>query len=173
MPQLRAVAYYRKSNDDDGSSIEQQREWARTAAQKEGVEIVREFADQAKKGHETATRAAFHEMLRFCQEQARKRDPIDVVVCWHTNRFSRADSLETAKFLCEFRDAGARRVLTAQRWYDFSRFEDRILHNIEQDASNHKGMINQTQAATRGRINAASEGRWAGGPIPLGLPRRA
>src|SRR6516165_5921814 len=115
MAALRGVGYYRKSDDDDGGSVEQQREWARAACQKEGVELVHEFVDQAKAGWDTARRTDFHEMLRFCQEQARKRDPIDVVVCWHTNRFSRADSLETAKFLCEFRDAGARRVLTAQR----------------------------------------------------------
>jgi DNA invertase Pin-like site-specific DNA recombinase len=131
MPQLRAVAYYRKSNDDDGSSIEQQREWARTAAQKEGVEIVREFADQAKKGHETATRTAFHEMLAFCQEQARRRMPIQAVVTWHTNRFSRSDSQETSWFYWEFRKAGVSRILTAQRWYDFARMEDRLVQNIE------------------------------------------
>jgi DNA invertase Pin-like site-specific DNA recombinase len=168
MPAIRAVAYYRKSNDDDGGSVEQQREWARVACEKEGLELVREFVDQAKRGWDTAARTEFHAMLAFCQEQARKRTPIDVVVCWHTNRFSRADSLETGKFLYEFRAAGARRVLTAQRWYDFGRFEDRILHNIEQDASNHRGMIDQTQACTRGRIDAAREGRWAGGTIPLG-----
>jgi site-specific DNA recombinase len=168
MPGIRAVAYYRKSNDDDGGSVEQQREWARVACEKEGLELVREFVDQAKRGWDTAARTDFHAMLAFCQEQARRRTPIDVVVCWHTNRFSRADSLETAKFLYEFRAAGARRVLTAQRWYDFGRFEDRILHNIEQDASNHKGMIDQTQASARGRIDAARDGRWAGGSIPLG-----
>jgi hypothetical protein len=38
MPALRAVAYYRKSNDDDGGSVDQQREWARTACEKEGGE---------------------------------------------------------------------------------------------------------------------------------------
>jgi site-specific DNA recombinase len=168
MTALRAVAYYRKSNDDDGGSVDQQREWARVACEKEGVELVREFVDQAKAGWDTTRRTGFHEMLAFCQEQAQRKTPVDAIVCWHTNRFSRADSLETARFLCEFRDTGARRVLTAQRWYDFGRFEDRILHNIEQDASNHKGMIDQTQAATRGRIDAANAGRWAGGTIPLG-----
>jgi DNA invertase Pin-like site-specific DNA recombinase len=96
---IRAVFYGRKSNEDDGSSIDQQRDWARTTCQKERVEIVREFADQAKKGHETATRTEFHEMLKFCQEQSRQGTPIDVIVCWHHNRFSRADSQETAWFI--------------------------------------------------------------------------
>jgi DNA invertase Pin-like site-specific DNA recombinase len=165
---IRAVAYYRKSNDDDGGSVEQQREWAHVASEKESVELVREFVDQAKAGWDTAKRTDFHAMLAFCQEQARRGTPIDAIVCWHTNRFSRADSIETSHYLHLFREAGARRVLTAQRWYDFGRFEDRVVHNIQQDASNHKGMIDQTQAAVRGRIDTAGAGRWAGGPIPLG-----
>jgi DNA invertase Pin-like site-specific DNA recombinase len=84
MPAIRVAAYYRKSNEDDGRSIDQQRQWAQTACQKEGVELVREFADHAEKGHETATRTEFHDMLRFCQRQARQGEPIDAIVCmWH------------------------------------------------------------------------------------------
>jgi site-specific DNA recombinase len=168
MPQLRAVAYYRKSNDDDGSSIDQQREWAHTAAQKEGVEIVREFADQAKKGHENATRTAFQEMLRFCQEEARRRAPIQAVVCWHTNRFSRADSQETGWYVWEFRKAGVSRLLTAQKWIDFARGEDRIIFGVNQEAGDHKFILDMAQATARGRVAAALAGRWAGGPPPLG-----
>ena len=165
---LRAVFYGRKSNDDDGESVEQQQKWARDACAREGIELAHEFADHAKKGHETATRTAFHEMLRYCQEQARKRTPIDTIVCWHHNRFSRADSQESAWFVWEFRKAGVNRLLTASRWYTFSRMEDRVLLNIEQDTSNHRYVIDLAQATTRGRIAAASDGRWAGGVIPLG-----
>jgi DNA invertase Pin-like site-specific DNA recombinase len=168
MPAVRAVAYYRKSNDDDGSSIDQQREWARAAAAREGVELVREFADQAKRGHDTAGRTAFHEMLEFCQQEHRRGAPVQAIVTWHLNRFSRADSQETSWFIWEFRKAGVARILTAQRWYDFSRMEDRVISNIEQDTSNHKGMIDQAQASARGRIDVARAGRWAGGPPPLG-----
>ena len=168
MPALRAVAYYRKSNDDDGNSIDQQREWARAACEREGVELAREFADQAKKGHETATRTEFHEMLAWCQEQARKRTPVQASATWHTNRFSRADSQETAWFVWEFRKAGIGRILTAQRWYDLARKEDRALLNLEQDFTNHQYSIDLAQASTRGRIAAARAGRWAGGPPPLG-----
>lgn len=167
MPAIRAVAYYRKSNEDDGNSIDQQREWARGACQREGLELVCEFADQAKKGHETATRTAFHEMLKFCQDQARRHAPIQAVVCWHPDRFSRSDSLETSKFLFEFREAGAGRMLTAQKWIDFNRPEDRMLSGIEQEAGAHKFVTDLAKATTRGRIAAASDGRWAGGPIPF------
>jgi site-specific DNA recombinase len=168
VPPIRAVAYYRKSNEDDGSSIDQQREWARAACQKEGVELVREFADQAKKGHENATRTAFQEMLRFCQEEARRRAPIQAVVCWHTNRFSRADSQETSWYVWEFRKAGVNRLFTSQKVIDFARGEDRIIFGVNQEAGDHKFILDMAQATTRGRVAATKAGRWAGGPPPLG-----
>src|SRR5262245_2865983 len=89
---LRGVAYYRKSDRDDGESIAQQREWARAAALAEGIEIVREFEDQARPGWQTDRREDFHNMLAFCQAEAAAGRRIDVVVCWNPNRFSRADS---------------------------------------------------------------------------------
>jgi site-specific DNA recombinase len=168
MTAIRAVAYYRKSNEDDGGSVEQQQQWARPACEKEGVELVREFTDQAKRGWDTAARTDFHEMLRFCQQEAARGAPVQAVVCWHTNRFSRADSQETSWFIWEFRKAGVARVLTAQRWYDFSRMEDRLLHNIEQEAGNHKGMIDTAEAALRGQLANAAAGRPNGGPPPYG-----
>jgi site-specific DNA recombinase len=156
----RGVAYYRKSDNDDGSSVEQQREWAHKACPGAGIEIVREFADQAKKGWDTSKRTDFHAMLAFCQEQQRQGTPVDAVVCWHTNRFSRADSQETSWFIWEFRKAGVNRIFTASHgWRDFRKDTDRILFGIEQETTNHRYTIDLAQAATRGRIDAAKEGR--------------
>src|SRR5262245_39420809 len=121
---VRAVAYYRKSNEDDGSSIDQQQVWAARASEQEDILIEREFADQARKGHETATRTAFHQMLAYCQQRQRDGHPIDAIICWHPNRFSRSDSLETARFLHEFREAGVCRMFTASHgWRDFRKLE--------------------------------------------------
>jgi DNA invertase Pin-like site-specific DNA recombinase len=166
---IRAVTYYRKSNEDDGGSVEQQQKWALAAAPQQGIEILREFTDQAKKGHETATRTAFHDMLRFCQQEGKQGRPVEAIVCWHPNRFSRADSIETGWFVHEFRKAGVCRMFTAARgWVDFGRMEDRIIFGIEQDASNHRYVVDLAQDATRGRLAGAREGRWMGGPIPYG-----
>jgi DNA invertase Pin-like site-specific DNA recombinase len=166
---VRAVAYYRKSSEDDGGSVDQQQKWALAAAPSQGVEVVREFADQAKKGHETASRTAFHEMLRFCQQEAKRGSPVEAIVCWHPNRFSRADSQETGWFVWEFRKAGVGRMFTAARgWVDFGRMEDRIIFGIEQDASNHRYVVDLARDCTRGRLSGAREGRWMGGPVPYG-----
>jgi site-specific DNA recombinase len=165
---LRGAFYGRKSDDDDGKSVEQQREWARDACAKEGIDLVREFADEAVAGHDTARRTDFHRMLDFCREQARLRRPVDVVVCWHTNRFSRSDSQETGWFIWEFRKAGTGRLFTAQRWYDMSRKEDRALLNLEQDFTNQQYVIDLAQAVARGKLAAAREGRWNGGRANFG-----
>jgi DNA invertase Pin-like site-specific DNA recombinase len=157
---IRVVAYYRKSNEDGGESIDQQKDWARPACAAEGVEIVREFIDQAKKGWDTASRTAFHDMLAFCQDQQRRGTPIDAIVCWHANRFSRADSQETNWYIWEFRKAGVNRIFTASHgWRDFRKETDRILFNLEQDTSNHRFVLDLAQACTRGRLDAAREGR--------------
>jgi DNA invertase Pin-like site-specific DNA recombinase len=165
---IRAVAYYRKSNEDDGNSIEQQREWAHDVCPKEDIVLVREFSDQAKRGWETAKRTEFHEMLDFCRQQARQGTPVDTILCWNANRFSRADSQETSWFIWEFRQAGVGRMLTATRWVDFSRMEDRVLFNIEQDTSHHPYVVNLARDSTRGRITAARGARYNGGGIPYG-----
>jgi site-specific DNA recombinase len=165
---IRVVAYYRKSNDDDGNSVDQQREWAHEVCPKEGLALVREFADQAKRGWETDRRTEFHEMLDFCRQQARQGTPVDALLCWNANRFSRADSQETSWFIWEFRQAGVGRMLTATRWVDFSRMEDRVLFNIEQDTSHHPFVINSARDSTRGRIKAARGAGYNGGGIPYG-----
>jgi DNA invertase Pin-like site-specific DNA recombinase len=164
-----AVFYGRKSDEDDGGSVEQQLTWARGAAPEESIQIIKEFTDQAKKGHETASRTAFHDMLSFCQQRAKKGSPVEAVICWHPNRFSRADSIETSWFVHEFRKAGVRRMFTAARgWVDFGRKEDRIIFGIEQDTTNHQYVLDLAQDCTRGRLAGARAGRWMGGPIPHG-----
>jgi site-specific DNA recombinase len=165
---VRGVGYYRKSNEDDGESVEQQQAWARAAAPEEGIALVREFVDQAKAGHETASRADFAAMLDFCRKEARRGEPVEVIVCWNANRFSRSDSHETSWFLWEFRQAGVSRMFTANRgWIDFERMEDRVIQNIEQDVSNNKYVLDLAQDSTRGRLKGAGQGQWMGGPVPF------
>jgi DNA invertase Pin-like site-specific DNA recombinase len=165
---VRAVAYFRKSNEDGGESVEQQRKWAHEACPREGIELVREFTDQAKKGHDTAGRTDFLAMLRFCHQEAQLGRPLDAVVCWNPNRFSRSDSLETAKFLCELRDAGVNHMFTANGWLDFRCEDHRGLFNLSQDMDRHRYVKQLAQDATRGRIAAAQDGRWNGGKPPYG-----
>jgi site-specific DNA recombinase len=168
---IRAVAYYRKSNDDDkelGESIAQQSSWAKEAAAKAGVVLVSEFRDQSVSGLKTAGRTEFAALIKFCEEQARLNNPIRAIVCWHPNRFSRADSLETAAVLFRLREAGVTRMLTATKWIDFARSEDRMLFGLEQEANSHRYSKDLGEAVLRGRKALAKKGKWCGGPAPYG-----
>jgi DNA invertase Pin-like site-specific DNA recombinase len=166
------VLYLRCSKQEQAegpdNSIDQQRSWATDACRREGIELLAEFVDEAKRGHDTSKRADLHAMLAFCREQKRKREPVDVLVCWHPNRFSRADSLETSWFVHEFRSAGAGRMFTSQGWIDFSKMTDRLLYQIQQDASSHKYSSDLAGTTTRGKVAAAKRGQWCGGPPPYG-----
>jgi site-specific DNA recombinase len=168
---IRAVAYYRKSNNDKGEigeSIEQQRDWAKDASAREGVSIVAEFHDQSVSGLDTSRRTDFHRMIGFIEEQARLGKPIECILCWHANRFSRADSLETSAFLFRCREAGVSRMLTKAKWIDFNRSEDRMIFGLEQEANSHRYVRDLGEAVLRGRKALARKGLWCGGQPPFG-----
>jgi DNA invertase Pin-like site-specific DNA recombinase len=164
---IRAVAYYRKSDDDDGSSVEDQRTWAVQACRTENIDLAASFVDQAIAGHATPRRDGFKEMLTFCQKQYQQGDPIDAVVCWNENRFSRADSQETAWFVWEFRRVGTNRMFTHRSgWRDFDRMTDRLVFNIEQDATHNAYSRSLAEDSVRGSIRKAKEGWRNGGVTP-------
>jgi DNA invertase Pin-like site-specific DNA recombinase len=140
---------------------------AKEVVLRERVVIVKEFADQSVSGWDTARRSGFAAVLAFCQEQARLGNPIEAVVCYHANRFSRSDGLETSRFLCEFRDAGATRMLTATRWINFNSPEDRMQFGLEQEVSSHRYGTDLSKVTIRGKRAAAAKGLWLGGKPPF------
>lgn len=165
---IRAVAYYRKSNEDKGESIDQQRAWAAGACTRHGVEVIREFEDQSVSGWDTARRSGFLAMIEFCEQQERLGRPVGVVVCWHINRFSRADAVETSFFLHRLREAGVSGMLTQAKWIDFNKSEDRMLFTLEQEASAHRYSVDLSAACKRGKRAKAAKGLWTGGRVPYG-----
>lgn len=165
---IRAVAYYRKSNEDAGESIDQQRAWAAEACLREGVLIVREFEDQAKSGLDTARRSGFLAMIEFCEQQDKLGRPVEAVACWHANRFSRADSLETSAFLHQLVKAGTTRMLTQGKWIDFKKSEDRMIFGLEQEATSHRYLTDLSAATLRGKKTKAKNGTFMGGRPPYG-----
>jgi DNA invertase Pin-like site-specific DNA recombinase len=165
---LDGVCYFRMSSTPQERSIPQQREWALAAVAREGVNVVAEFQDAGKSGTEATRRGGFQDMLRFCQERWKARRPVDCLVLWNTDRFSRADSIETAWYVQEFRKAGVERMLTSTGWIDFGRADHRVFFGIGQDLTNHHYSEDLAQKSVRGKIANAREGRFNGGPIPYG-----
>jgi DNA invertase Pin-like site-specific DNA recombinase len=166
-----AVVYYRMSKDQQDKSIPQQEAWAHAKCKVEGVSIEREFRDEGISGDKTSKRDGFREMLRFCQTRHRERRPIKAVVCYSASRFSRADSQETAAYIWQFRQAGTHRILTADRWMDWEKEEDRVMFNLIQDMTEHRYLIDLSRQITRGQADLAKAGYFVNGAIPYGFER--
>ncbi len=168
LPWLRGTVYGRMSSKKQDKSVPQQLAWAGPACERERVRIAATFTDEGISGHDTSKRDGLFDMLEYCREQYRRGTPIDVVVCWHSNRFSRADSHETGWYLWEFRKVGVSKMLTSEGWIDFDKGRDRIIHGVVQEASNHQNSIDNANASTRNKLANAREGKWGGGRIPYG-----
>jgi hypothetical protein len=136
----------------------------------------RGFFDEAISGGSMAERDGFLDLLAFAQRCHRERVtwdglPLTAVVCYHANRFSRATSIKTARYVDEFMEAGVFRLLTWERWYDFRKEEDRALFNIQQDFTNNRYLRDLSALLLRGKKAAALAGEFSGGGIPYGFDR--
>jgi DNA invertase Pin-like site-specific DNA recombinase len=163
------VFYARVSGPANEDSIPQQRDWARSACRAEGIDLLAEFEDAARSGTEATKRHAFQEMLDYCRQRYRQRQPVRCIVCWLTDRFSRADSFETAGYVQQLREAGVECMFTSKGMIRFDQPEARVLFSISQDLGNHAYSLNQASNSLRGRIANAKDGKWNGGPCPFGL----
>lgn len=162
-----AVAYFRDS-DDKQDSIPEQRAWARSAAKRHDVVIVREFEDHGVPGALVEHRPDLMAMLLFCEQQAAAGRPIRAVVCWDADRFSRADSIDTAACISRLRHAGTTRMLTAEGWTDWEDDTDRMLYHLKQDLARSSFSRTMSRAVARSMLERAKQGLHVGGQIPYG-----
>lgn len=169
---IRAVAYYRKSNDEGderGKSIKQQRGDLVPACEAAGLVVVREFDDQGVPGWATEKRDGFKAMLAFCQEQDRLGQPIEVIACWSADRFSRSDSDETGGFVWQFRQAGVGRMFTVDEgWIDLTDPTARAVFGLKQDLGRAAYVRDLAKKVRRGKKHAAADGLFPGGKAPYG-----
>jgi site-specific DNA recombinase len=157
------------SSDKQEGSIEQQREWALPACAAQTIDVAAEFVDSGRPGHETGRRTGFLDMLAFCQKERAAGRSVDVVVCWASSRFSRADSDETSYYRWQFRQAGVRFLLTKMNGLrDWEKGTDRLLGQVEQEATNHQYARDLASNVLRGKLANARAGRWNGGTPPFG-----
>jgi site-specific DNA recombinase len=167
MSTITAVAYYRMSTSGQEASIPEQKEWARRACQKHGVEILHEFEDPGIPGSEIEHRPGLMAMLAFCENPA-QGPPIEALVVWDADRLSRADSIRTAAVIDRLMSAGVNRLLTQDGWVDFESDLDRLLWNIKQDMGRSAFSRSLSKNVTRSALARAKEGKWVCGAPPYG-----
>jgi DNA invertase Pin-like site-specific DNA recombinase len=150
------------------ASIAEQRQWATHATAREGVEIVKEFQDEAIAGDEIARRYGLLDLVDFCVKAHAAGNPIEAVVTWDADRFSRANSIATNAVLAELMKAGVTRMLTAEGWVDFDDDMDRLMFNIKQDMAKAMYVKSLSRNVARSCLECAKQGQWTGGRRPHG-----
>jgi DNA invertase Pin-like site-specific DNA recombinase len=166
-----AVLYARMSGRDQEKSPGQQKAEMLPRCRLERVQVVAEFLDEAISGGGMRRRDAYLAMLAFCKKRHAQGDPVRAVVCWNTDRFSRATSMETAHYIWEFQQAGVHRVLTWERWFDFRKEEDRAIFLLQQDFTNNRYLRNLSENILRGKKGVAAAGYFTGGTVPYAFDR--
>jgi DNA invertase Pin-like site-specific DNA recombinase len=161
---IRAVAYYRMSDDSQEQSIPAQREAVQAFALRQGYEIIREYKDEGISGDDTGERAGF---LRLVKDAAGKRD-FEVILCWDQDRFGRFDSVEAGYWIKPLRDAGVQLVTIPDGPIDWNTFAGRLVYQIRQEGK-HAYLVDLSRNTARGMARNARDGFWNGGKAPVGL----
>ena len=169
VPKVRAVAYYRHSAQDrQENSIPIQRDQVREWAEKNGVEIIHEFADAGKSGLNAEGRPAFTEMM---DDWIRQRNDFDYVLCLDVSRWGRFQDIDmSAQFSAECRKHNKQIINTSigkpkendplyPVYVQFERFR----------AAQYSREL--SEKVWRGCAKIAEQCYWAGGPPPYGTRR--
>ena len=111
LPRIRAIVYYRHSAQDrQENSIPIQRDQVREWADKNGVEIIHEFADAGKSGLNAEGRPAFTEMM---DEWVKKRTDFEYTLCLDVSRWGRFQDLDlSAQYSAECKKHGKQVIYT-------------------------------------------------------------
>jgi len=106
-------------------------------------------------------------MVAFCQQQHKAKRPIDLILCWDSDRLSRASSVRTA-VLDDLMAAGVTRIFSSEGWVDLEDDCDLLLFNVKQDLGRSAFAKGIAKNVTRGALERTGKGIWNGGKPPYG-----
>jgi DNA invertase Pin-like site-specific DNA recombinase len=164
---LRVRCYYRKSTDDQTTSIEQQQKEVRKFAEQHGYTIVEEYDDPGRSGLlPWRQRPGFLRMLNDCQA---KRD-CNAILVWHSSRFGRADSQYSQEPKIILRECGIHLISVKEGPIDWNTSMGRIMDTLISEGNNqysHTLSVN----VVRGHLHHAQAGWRTLGAAPYGYDR--
>ncbi len=160
---IRAVAYYRMSDDCQETSIPDQRAEVVGYAARTSYTIVRDYQDEGISGDDTEHRYEFQRMIQEC---ARLKD-VETILCWDQDRFGRFDPLDAGFWVKPLRDAGIRLETVADGRINWDDFAGRLMYVVRQEGK-HAYLRDLSRNVIRGQLRAAKAGKWMGGPAPYG-----
>lgn len=166
---FRAIAYYRHSAQDrQENSIPIQQDQVREWAQKNGVEIIREFSDAGKSGLTSEGRPAFTEMM---EEWVKKRTDFSYILCLDVSRWGRFQDIDlSAQFSAECRKNNKQVIYTTIG----KPREDDPLYPVYVQFERFRAAQYSRELSDkvwRGCVKITEQGYWAGGSPPYGTRR--
>lgn len=165
----RAVAYYRHSAQDrQENSVSLQQEQVREWAEKNGVEIVQEFADRGKSGLTAEGRDGFNDMV---ENWVKGRSDFQYVLCLDVSRWGRFQDIDlSATYSAECKKHGKLVVYTSIG----KPREDDPLYPVYVQFERFRAAQYSKELSDkvfRGCVRIVQQGYWAGGKPPYGLNR--
>ncbi len=158
----RAVAYARRSTDRQEQSLDDQRRAIETYAEREGVEIVAWYSDDAISGASVDARAGFKKMLADAAAPDRAWRQ---VLVYDVSRFSRGDLDEAGHLRYRFREVGVDVVYVAENLTGGE--ADDLVVGVKQWMA-QKYVKDLSKVTLRGQLSHTESGAWNGGTPPYG-----
>ena len=168
-PRVPAVAYYRHSAQDrQENSIPIQRNQVREWAEKNGIEIIEEFADAGKSGLNAEGRPAFNDMM---DHWVAKRNDFQYILCLDVSRWGRFQDIDlSAQYSAMCKKHGKTVIYTTigkprendplyPVYVQFERFR----------AAQYSKEL--SDKVWRGCVRIVEQGYWPGGNPPYALSR--
>ena len=150
------------------ASLPDQLAWARPECERRRYRIVKEFVDEGVRGGAIESRPGFVALVAFCEAEADAGRPVDGIVNWNGDRFSRANSFRTGGVIDRLMGAGVTLMLTPRGLIDFENTTDRMIYNIEQDAAREGLSRTISENVSRAMRQRALRGEWLGSAPPPG-----
>jgi DNA invertase Pin-like site-specific DNA recombinase len=159
-----AVAYYRKSTDEQAQSIDRQRAQVEHYAAARGYRLVHEYKDEGIAGDIFDRRPDFQEML-----QAAQRREFAVILVDEPSRLSRQNPIELIeKVIAPLRRSGVKLDTAAKGPLDYESLPGIIMLTVHSHKSEDEART-LSRRSLGGQLKRAQEGLYFGWMPPYGL----
>jgi len=163
---VRGVGYVRMSTSMQERSPAEQQAAIEAHCRKNGITLLRVYADLGISGDDTRRRPQFRQMI--ADGAAGK---FDRIVVFDRSRFGRFDSIDFGKWVSPLRDAGVALETLDRGIEDWEDLGGRILSMVEQEGK-HSLLRDLSRTIVRSKTRKALENNGYSGPTPYGYSRR-
>lgn len=146
---VRAVAYYRMSDDSQEHSIERQRSQVVPYAERHGYQYLGEYIDEGISGFYVKKRPQFQRMLKDAEA-----GKFDVILVDDLDRFGRLDSIDFGELVAPLRRQGIMLVTAASGPLDWNTMAGRFMATAKSETADAEHQQISRRVLTRHLLKA-------------------